>query len=780
MGVRSPIRPGKNASAASESFLAEIDACWTALATRLAQSGTATLAQQAERLSRQFVELALFLQLCQARQVLEPAAIPADAGESCRDLAKWAAAASQQIGAALVCPGDLNLSALPGDDPSVAGVLARLTAPAIADHLTTAPPEILGWTHHRLLEWRLAGVHGKRTVETARAAKKTRGAFYTPEYVVRYMVGQAVGKQLLQDEQRQAFGECMLRILDPACGCGFFLLGACRFLREWCDRHGIHGCQRWIAHSLHGTDVDDEAVLAARRSLWLELAGSGPPRPGRSISAEMAGEVRDELTSRVRCGDALVDAAWPEGPGRFDVVIGNPPYRRELNAKHLLAPLASTRWGQRHRAPRMDLWYYFVHRGLELLRTGARLSFIVDSYWTSSRGAAKLISALQEDAWIEEIFSLGRAHVFDGVSGRHMILSLVKGPKPAATTIKRAATADDAEAILAGRTPVDVFQKTSGQLFRAGRLDLEPPADELLARLARWPCLKTLGAVRQGIVENPASVAAKTNRQHGDRWRPGEGVFALTDAETASLKLPETESRLLRAYHDLGDLARYFLADAPSRWLIYSTAESCPQIDEFPALHAHLARFRPIMERRRETRLGLRPWWQLHWPRDERVWKASKLISLQMAWRPAFVAAAAPVYVPFSVNVFVPHPDTREHLDYLAALLNSRLLWKWFSHHAKQRGVGLEINGHVLAETPIRTIDFHLASDRAAHDRLARLGREMTQATACLRAAESNREKAAIDRRLTETDRQIDLAVYSLYGLTEAEIASVESAELTR
>lgn len=696
-----------------------------------------------------------------------------------RDLAEWVAAASKQIGAALVCPDDLSLSAFPWDDPSVAAVLTRLSAPRTAEHLTTATPEILGWTHHRLLGLRLAGTHGKRAVETSRVAKKTQGVFYTPEYVVRYMVAGAVGKQLMRQKQRQAISERVLRILDPACGCGFFLLGVCRFLREWCDRQEMGRARRWIAQCLHGTDVDEEAILVARRSLWLELVAGGTPQASKAVSPRLASEILADLTGNVRCGDALADSAWPEGSGRFDVVLGNPPYRRELNAKHLLAPLASTRWGRRFRAPRMDLWYYFVHRGLELLKPGARLSFIVDSYWTSSRGAAKLVSALQENAWIEEIFSLGRARVFPGVSGRHMILSLVKDPGRQPTTIKRAATpdADDAEAILAERTPLDVFQKTAEQLFRGGRLDLEPPADELLAKLTRWPRLGTLGAVRQGIVENPASVTANANRQHGNRWRLGEGVFALTGAEAASLGLSEAESHLLRAYHDLGDLGRYFLAETPSRWLIYSTAETCPRIDDYPVLHAHLARFRPIMEGRRETRLERRRWWQLHWPREETVWKAAKLIAVQMARRPAFVAAAGPVYVPFSVNVFVPHPGTREHLDYLAALLNSRLLWKWFSHHAKRRGVGLEINGHVLAEAPIRTIDFDLAADRAAHDRLARLGREMTQLTIRLRAAGSSPEKAAIDRRLVETDREIDLAVYSLYGLTDAEVTLVEDAE---
>ena len=82
------------------------------------------------------------------------------------------------------------------------------------------------------------------------------------------------------------------------------------------------------------------------------------------------------------------------------------------------------------------------------------------------------------------------------------------------------------------------------------------------------------------------------------------------------------------------------------------------------------------------------------------LWTAAKIIALQMSPRPAVVPALGPAYVPFSANVFVPAAGTAEHLYYLAALLNSRVLWKWHLHHAKRRGVGLEINGHALAGRP--------------------------------------------------------------------------------
>jgi hypothetical protein len=182
------------------------------------------------------------------------------------------------------------------------------------------------------------------------------------------------------------------------------------------------------------------------------------------------------------------------------------------------------------------------------------------------------------------------------------------------------------------------------------------------------------------------------------------------------------------------------------------------------------------MERRRETLSGVRAWWQLHWPREEPLWRASKLIAVQMAARPAIVPASMPVYVPFSVNVFLPHADLGEHLHYLAALLNSRLLWQWYRHHAKRRGLGLEINGHVLARSPVRRIDPSNREDLARHDRLVGLVELMLTGTRQLRAQPLPPQEAALREHLAQVDRQIDQLVYELYGLGDDEIASLEQA----
>ena len=730
--------------------LAEAATHYAALAVRLAGDHPHADLQKIEAASRRAVERAAFLAMCQARGLDPPEEL---AGAS-----------------------DAGLH--------IEADLLRSCAERFAEIARTEgglSGELLGPIHERLLGLPLVrDRRGNVKFRRSAAARKAAGVFYTPPCVTRYIVDRTIRPLLAQRDAEPI-------LLDPACGCGAFLLAAVQRLRASVP---VARLARW----LHGVDLDRDAVLVCRRALWLELTGDWP------ASGEEARSLAATLEANVRCDDALGGSHLDCMAGCVDLVLGNPPYGRELDNKRRMREVAATQLGRRWQTARMDFWYYFVHRGLELLRPGGRLSFIVAAYWTAGRGAERLIAHLRDAVQVEEILLLDDLPVFPGVAGRHMILRVRKrgtgnegrgtgdcaivrrSPRPlageglgvrapesgdaasngmqAALTLPLARRPSPAsgrgetlESLLAGTVPLDSYEKSHDELFRDGRIDLEPPAPQWLAALDAYPALGTLGRVRQGIAENPATVTARLNARHGNRWSVGEGVFALTRDELAGLGLPPEELAIVRPYHDLCDLGRYRLADEPSRALLYTTAATCPAIERFPAIRAHLERFRPALEARRETRHGTRAWWQLHWPRDEAIWQAPKLVALQMARRPAFVPATRPVYVSFSVNVFVPDANVGEHLDYFAAVLNSRLLWRWFERHAKRRGVGLEINGGVLARAPIRRIDFAEPADRRRHDRLVELVGQMLS---------PKRDRDTVDR-------EIETIVAELYGVEDGE-----------
>ncbi|MCH8830648.1 MAG: Eco57I restriction-modification methylase domain-containing protein, partial [Planctomycetes bacterium] len=532
--------------------------------------------------------------------------------------------------------------------------LLQLIESVCAPDPSVLPDDILGQMYQQFLSHPERPSHGCGSSKAVgkKDARRESGVYYTPRYIVDYIVENTVGN-CLNGKSPQAVGGLTpagkpsprrqpLTVLDPACGSGSFLIGAYRKLLHWhCnwyvddgpDQHAeriartaggdwmltVGERERILLTHIYGVDLDPRAVELARLSLLLMSSGE---ENGVACNASSDRETPD-LSQNIKCGNALIEPdengngpAISKGAfdwqtefasimqaGGFDCVIGNPPYRRELGSKKLLDELAATAFGSKHRAARMDLWHYFLYRGLGLLQPEGVLSFIVNAYWTAGTGAGKLIAILKNSAHIDELFDLDALKIFKGVSGRHLILRISKQRTTETTTGKVAQPAGEtsAEPFVAGTSRVNIFRKTELQLFRRGRIDLEPAADELLAKLGRHPPLETLGITRQGIVENPAFINRRLNERFGNRWQEGEGVFAVTDDELDRLNLSDHERSLIRPYHRACDLGRYFAADSPSRQLIYSTPRTCRCLGRIPNIRRHLQRFRAVLEARRET-----------------------------------------------------------------------------------------------------------------------------------------------------------------------------------
>ena len=105
--------------------------------------------------------------------------------------------------------------------------------------------------------------------ERSHRNKKLTGSFYTPGYIVQHIVRNTVGRLC---EGKTSAEVATLRILDPACGTGAFLLGAYRYLLDWysLQKRGqplaLRRKQRILATSIYGVDVDEPALRIARRT----------------------------------------------------------------------------------------------------------------------------------------------------------------------------------------------------------------------------------------------------------------------------------------------------------------------------------------------------------------------------------------------------------------------------------------------------------------------------------------------------------------------------------
>lgn len=245
--------------------------------------------------------------------------------------------------------------------------------------------------------------------------RKKDGIFYTPDYIVRYIVDNSLGAYLRQEEERlkQEFklkGDITdksyekrekraylkyyeflsnVKVVDPACGSGAFLVYVFDYLLAEHQRVGsILGLNKGVAdfsqtykniltRNIYGVDLNDESVEITKLSLWLKTA-----QKGKKLTA---------LNDNIKCGNSLIDDPevagnkafnWQEqfpeifANGGFDVVVGNPPYifLRSNNMSKPEGLYYRDRYNLYKLKPRTDI--YFFEKAFEILKTGGYLSFI--------------------------------------------------------------------------------------------------------------------------------------------------------------------------------------------------------------------------------------------------------------------------------------------------------------------------------------------------------------------------------------------------------------------
>jgi tRNA1(Val) A37 N6-methylase TrmN6 len=211
----------------------------------------------------------------------------------------------------------------------------------------------------------------------SRAERRAQGAYYTPPELVELVL-----KLTMPALKSGAGKRGVLRIVDPACGAGEFLLGAW----QWLTARGQRA-------QLLGVDIDPAAASAARQRL--QAAGA---------------------TAEVRVGDALERGVLRETS--FDVVVGNPPYLsiRELARSRTAQEVNRLRSHYRTARGNFDLYAVFIERAIELLAPGGRCGFVVPNKWATMDYARACRELLLSQTAVEQVVDLADCKAFAGAS----------------------------------------------------------------------------------------------------------------------------------------------------------------------------------------------------------------------------------------------------------------------------------------------------------------------------------------------------------------------------
>jgi hypothetical protein len=186
-----------------------------------------------------------------------------------------------------------------------------------------------------------------------------------------------------------------LRLLEPSCGEGVFLVEAVRRLLASAKRHRI-SVER-LQHSIRAYDIDEVSVARTKAIVVSLLAESGVDRG-----------IAESLTTHwIRRADFLLAPI----EGRFDVIIGNPPYVRIEQLDPSLQAIYRGRFETIF--DRADLYVAFIERSLELLSATGLLSFICADRWTMNRYGAPLRSLIAREYGVRVYVDLHQASPFE-------------------------------------------------------------------------------------------------------------------------------------------------------------------------------------------------------------------------------------------------------------------------------------------------------------------------------------------------------------------------------
>jgi hypothetical protein len=321
------------------------------------------------------------------------------------------------------------------------------------------------------LEYRAGELEGRDSV--AKLSKRKRdGVYYTPEWVVNLLVEETLSPWFA--EIRAACGGDALawrarletiRIVDPACGSGAFLISAFRRLlqerlsvfREIAGRDPSAADETALVrdileHNIYGVDINPASVEIAKLALWLHSARTGAPL--------------SSLDRTIRCGNSLVGPdyafqgaaseralseelnrfdwrsafpeVWPDAaPGGFDIVLGNPPYVKLQNLMkvdpHVAGWLQSRRGDDTYLSAltgNTDLYLPFIEKGLRLLNPQGRMAYIAPSLWTVNEYGEGLRQLVRETRRLERWLDFRAHQIFNEAITYTALQFFTAAPQP--------------------------------------------------------------------------------------------------------------------------------------------------------------------------------------------------------------------------------------------------------------------------------------------------------------------------------------------------------------
>src|SRR5271157_1643417 len=650
--------------------------------------------------------------------------------------------------------------------------LYRTKDKSISYDFSIIDADILGTVYEQYLSHILKKTERRATLTENHVHRKGQGIYYTPIYVVDYIVRSTLG-ELLKDDKADVE---KIRVLDPACGSGSFLIKAFDVLNEHYSKHdeeynqtqldttgtGVTYSKKLsiLSHNIFGVDLDKQAVEIAQLNLLLKIAERGHRLP--------------LLEKNIKCGNSLIDDETVAGDkafqwdkqfeeimkeGGFDAVIGNPPwlmagYYVENQIKFLHDNYESA-------TGKFDLYYCFIERGLNLLSENGIFGMIVPNKFFLTKAGRALRRLIIKSGMLYKVIDFGYEKVFGEATNYPCIILLRKRNQ---------------SNVIYSKVDVNLKVKEEYKIDLAF-IDENGWYFENQKERSIFKKMESIGISLEQVVS-----------RFGTGVQTGSDRFFMIDNEKKKdfsgakpILVPILRGRDIRRYSPTKSAKSLIFPYEVVNKEFKIMSEN--EIKQYPTVFSFLESKKQELSKRlwfgkNAVELSGK-WYGLMYL--DRFWSFNSphILTPSLSDRSNFTLGTGTLFVTGTAGgTSIIPKDCPENIRYFLGLLNSKIIGFYIMKHSPVfQGGYHKFSSNYLKKVPIKRIDFDNPLEKGTHDTIVELVDRMLSLNRSLSEIgdKLTDERAKIEAEIRETDIEIDTLVYKIYEITAEEKQVVEN-----
>ncbi len=588
--------------------------------------------------------------------------------------------------------------------------------------------DVLGNIYEQYLGNILKSTPKRAKLEESKTHRKEQGIYYTPSYIVDYIVKNTVGEFIKTHTPEEIK---KVRILDPACGSGSFLIRAYKELENYwknnsdfaqltLDSEEFYSKKvEILKNNIFGVDLDPKAVEITQLNLLLQISERKQRLP--------------LLQNNIKVGNSLIDdpsisdkafkweSEFPEimKEGGFDIVVGNPPYvftrdvefqdnfKKYIEYKYFegLKSKANKRAKQ---SGKINLYAIFLIRSIRLEKNLSLFSFIIPNNILRTTTYDIVREFILENCKILNIVDLG-AGIFENVTASTVILILQKESKIEVRNNNNVLVSHELdEKTDIKRVSQSKFLENTSYVFNITLGNSELPLTNKIEKNS-----KILGELTDYIIE---------------------GIVGNLKSDVVDSPINEKCRKFLTGK----DINRYSII-YKNKYIVYDRA-------------------------------------RLHRARPEEIFTKDKIIIQRISGgnRPIKAVLDKEGYFSFaSTNLLTLKEDSGIKLEYILGILNSKLM-NWYYVNKFTNGSELTVN---ISKTFLEQIPIKYANKSEEAEIIELVDKMLSLKKEIVSLFDKKTDRVySLETEFNKLDSRVDQIIYKIYKLNVSEIRVVEES----